>query len=103
MINKSRSLLIYTNMNDIIFKSKSRTGSKITIYDDKIVVADKSFGREKIRSMSRDQIDSISTLRSTYDLPFLEKTVIIQTESGKKFKIKRLPFKDAVKIQSILS
>lgn len=81
-----------------MFEAKARAGFKIRLAGQQLVLKD--YKKEVIIPLS--EIKSVSIQRSTYDLPFLEKTIKIYTTT-KDWTIKRLPSKKAKELLNLIT
>jgi hypothetical protein len=81
-----------------MFKAKARAGFRVTIVGNQLILKD--YKKELCIPISA--VKSALIQKSTYDLPFLEKTVKIYTDGG-NWTIKRLPKKKAKELYQLLT
>jgi hypothetical protein len=78
---------------------KGRAGTSIKISGEKIIIK-KGIGKDE-SIILKSSITFVESKKSIYDIPFLEKTLVIRAD-GKTYKIKRLPAKSAEQLKSFL-
>ncbi len=81
-----------------MFKAKARAGFRVAIVGNQLTLK----YRRKELCVPLSAVKSTLIQKSTYDLPFLERTVKIYTDSG-NWTIKRLPRKKAKELYQILT
>lgn len=85
---------------------KARGGYRVEIrpedseYPSIIYIRRTFFGLFTLRedAIMISDIVAMDLVKSMYDIPFFEKTVILQTRAGRKYRIKKLRYKNASEI-----